>query len=548
MSRLFFFHHFFDGRKDCSVKTSDSGHNSIYFGDSLNEEFEELLEYINTYLGKTGVADFSLIQGKTERILDSKYEHSTAFTSFPTLIGLIGTFFGVVCGLYAFNQGLDIGGDGNTLITDKNISELIFGVIISMITSVVGLLLMIASQIFASKYKKDVEVDRDEFYDFIQTEVMSVDSKDVASAVSKLNYTIGAFVAAFETGSANFNNAFTDNSDKFTKAFKDGAETILKAVGQIKTTTDAVGSSLTEQKAIVDRQVALVEEIKSAEISETMQAFIDSAKKFADVIDAMQKLESYKTDVINATTQLVNVQKDYLSSLDTPMKVAESLSGILDRVKTFEASINNLGKDVAQTQLLGNKEMNLITEELNAIKKKSNLAASYHNTADDKLEEFYKDQITRLGSLMGKFDRTLSDYGTQFDKMMEQVLTDMKTKRDSLAKVLNESFNVGDAANDLKNLNTIPDIKMGIEEISITVEKTSPEYLDKKFIELKSAIDSLVNKLNQTSSASINAEMKDTLSQLNNTLAQFIKRKSFKSPSRKNKRKGFLFFRRRNEE
>ena len=529
---------FFTGRENCEVITSDSGVNSISCNVTISSGFRKLIDFINAYISKTGVADFSLIKDKTDRILDSDYDHATAYVSFPTLIGLLGTFFGVACGLVAFKAGLD----ASETISNSNISELIYGVVISMVTSVVGLILMIVSHIDAARCKKYVESERNEFYDFIQTEVLAVDSKDVASAVSKLNHTIGSFVAAFKTGTSNFEKAFTENSDKFTQAFEGGAKTILEAVEQIKSTTDAVGRSLTEQKAIVDRQVALVEEIKSTEITETMQAFIDAAKNFTNATDTMHKLESYKMEMMTVTNGLIQSQKDYLSSLDVPKQIAERLSGILDRFKTFEANINNLGKDVAQTQLLGHKEMNLISAELQAIKSRSDLAASYHNKADEELEVFYKDQIDRLKSLTGQFQQTLASYSNQFDAMMKQVTDDMRVKRDSLMKVLTESFNVGEATNDLKNLNDLPAIKSSISDLHESVKSTpGANYLDSKFSELRSAIEGVRSSI-KSSPALGNSNLLEALDRLNETLEKSGKHSSSSNSAKLSGKRRFLFF------
>ena len=84
----------------------------------------------------------------------------------------------------------------------------------------------------------------------------------------------------------------------------------------------------------------------------------------------------------------------------------------------------------------------------------------------------------------------LASYSNQFDAMMKQVTEDMKVKRDSLMKVLTESFNVGEAANDLKKLNDLPAIKSGISDLHESVKSTpGANYLDSKFSELRSAIE-----------------------------------------------------------
>lgn len=72
--------------------------------DAVNPLFKTMIGELNDYIRKNkGTTDFSIIQHKTERIVKSKFDDATARLSFPTYIGLMGTFAGVFIGLYCFN-------------------------------------------------------------------------------------------------------------------------------------------------------------------------------------------------------------------------------------------------------------------------------------------------------------------------------------------------------------------------------------------------------------------------------------------------------------
>ena len=59
-----------------------------------NSDLNELISEINHYVLKTkGTTDFAVIQNKVERKLNMRYDQSTAKLSFPTYLGLMGTWY-----------------------------------------------------------------------------------------------------------------------------------------------------------------------------------------------------------------------------------------------------------------------------------------------------------------------------------------------------------------------------------------------------------------------------------------------------------------------
>ena len=114
-------------------------------------DLNTLIEEINHYVAKTkGTTDFAVIQNKVERKLNMRYEQSVARISFPTYIGLMGTFLGVFLGVWTFLGGFD-----DTGITDESIKNLLNGVLISMLTSFLGLLLTTINYHNTSKARKN---------------------------------------------------------------------------------------------------------------------------------------------------------------------------------------------------------------------------------------------------------------------------------------------------------------------------------------------------------------------------------------------------------
>ena len=132
-------------------------------------DFNELIKEINLYVIKTkGTTDFSVIQNKVERKLNMRFDQSMTHLSFPTYLGLMGTFLGVFLGITMFILGFD--GAGN--ISDDSIKNLLSGVLVSMLIRLVGLVLTTINNAKAGDARAKIEEDKNDFFDYVQTELM----------------------------------------------------------------------------------------------------------------------------------------------------------------------------------------------------------------------------------------------------------------------------------------------------------------------------------------------------------------------------------------
>lgn len=131
-------------------------------------DLNDLIDEINIYLYKTkGTSDYEYIRNKVERKLNMRYDQSVVHLAFPTYFGLMGTFLGVFIGILMFICGFN----GNNNVTDESIRNLLIGVLVSMSTSLFGLALTTFNNHKAGEARKKIEDDKNEFYDFIQTEI-----------------------------------------------------------------------------------------------------------------------------------------------------------------------------------------------------------------------------------------------------------------------------------------------------------------------------------------------------------------------------------------
>lgn len=208
---------------------TDKSTKSVVIKNVANDdaELKSLIQDINAYIRKSkGTVAFSIIQNKTERRISMLYEIATSKLSFPTHIGLMGTFAGVFVGLLMFLGGTLYSGE----ITDANIQSLIAGVLVSMITSWCGISRLISSHRAASEATNQIDRDKNEFYEWVQNELMPSVDVSMVEAIGKLHETIDQFEPTFSKVIVEFKDAFKNVTGAFGNEFRQSVQVVASAV------------------------------------------------------------------------------------------------------------------------------------------------------------------------------------------------------------------------------------------------------------------------------------------------------------------------------
>lgn len=453
---------FFKGQE--TLKVDDD--QIIYDESELSHSLRDLVNNLNYYFSKSGgAASVGVIQNKVENSLSNLSDDASARVSFPTFIGLMGTFLGSLCGLLAFNEGLlpTIG------VTNTHVSQLIQGVVIAMTTSLLGLLLTTISNHKIAVATKEVNKEKNNFYDFIQVELIPSQNVDIVTAVNQLDRSIVKLLPGFQEQIANFQETFTRSSREFGNVFTDGIIEISSAVSDLSSNVDAIGNSIRLQENLINT-------LKSPEISRTLNNFIAAANTFSEISATITELEQYKDQIIKQNEVFASKQQDFFRSLSVPQQILDRLVSIMDRISVFEENINKVGENIGSVECLGDRELTLIDEHIAAIGRKNDLAKQYHETANEDLQAFYRDQIGQLRTLTNHFAETLNEYNTQFDGMMDTVIEELSNKRERFLAVLTEAFNVEEIHQDLLHLKTLGNINQHVESIDLSA-KTNTQLL-----------------------------------------------------------------------
>ena len=461
----------------------ESFHNGVAFQiktPNASSEAKQLVEEVNEYLRRNeGTTDFNIIKDKTERNLDTLYEDAMSKVSFPTYLGLMGTFFGVFIGLKSFNIGVATSG-----VSDEIVSELIGGVIVSMVTSLIGLALMMVGNWIASDYQKKVEADKNKFYDFLQVQLMPVMGTSMVAALHKLHGTINTFEPAFRSIIDEFNSAFGECTETLKGTFGENVKQLTDAV-------EVMGRNMTTINENVKKQDELLKTMKQRQTLETLEKFNEAADKFDSVSTSIAKLTDIKDEIAKSSQDLVKAQNDFVGQMTIPERVFEKVNTILNRVTTFEESINALGTNIAQTQMLGNTQMNLIQEQITAIQKKTNLAVAYQELADEDLKNLFETQKAAINALNAKYKAAIEQHGEDFADAMEIFKKDferivneckqaVEDKRSEYIAEIKKSIDLEANNKHLAHLDKLDEILSGLTTIKASVkdQATVPHKLD----------------------------------------------------------------------
>ena len=450
-------------------------------------ELHNLIRDINEYIEKSkGTVAFSIIQNKTERRISMLYEIATYKLSFPTQIGLMGTFLGVFLGLFMFLIGTTKFGQ----ITDDAINSLIFGVLVSMATSFSGILLLILSHSKASKVTNQIDRDKNEFYEWVQNELMPSVDVSMVEAIGKLHETIGQFEPTFSGVINRFKDAFKDVTGAFGDDFRLSVQIVKESVDQMGDNIDKINHN-------IDLQTELLGTIRSKELITGMDAFVEASKKFGEITGSLDQFERARRLMLIAAQEAINIQKDYNESLQIPKQVAADINSILDRITNFEKNIEGLGANIAQTQLVGSKLVEQIKENIIAIRDKQKVAEYMVSLTNEQLGDFFNEQKNILSNVLEKYNIALDDYLEDYVKMLDRLKQEYEDRKKDFVVAIDKKLSIDDIKNEFTNLRKLGVIVEKLDKLCNVGVK--PERLSHELNSIKDELIALNEKQSNVS-------------------------------------------------
>jgi hypothetical protein len=294
-----------------------------------NEVMEKIISSINTYLirNKGAVADFNLLRDIIQRNLDAVEEEISMTMPIPVYLGLMGTMAGIILGLFALP---DIGSEA--FLQGSGINNLIGGVKIAMIASFAGLLFTVSNSGWLFKgAKSHVEKEKNDFFTFLQTELLPVLTESVNAGIIGLNRTIERFGTTFNENVGKLDSLMNKNYDSL-MAQQSAVEALqkldisqianfnIKVLSEIKQSVDALerlGYALKNVDSFVANSKALVERTNNV---------VDLSEKIMEVLGETKQLQMFLNSHFNALEQRGQIINDTVVRMDDV--IDKSLKGL----------------------------------------------------------------------------------------------------------------------------------------------------------------------------------------------------------------------------
>src|SRR5690606_16786484 len=184
----------------------------INFNTSSGTYFDQIINSLNVYLLKNGggIADFSIVKDLVERNVGVEEEDIRESINRPLYLGLMATLVGIILGLLSLFSQINSTSTDSTL----QLGDFLIAVCIAMVSSCLGLFITTFTGLGLFKNaKRRVEHAKNDFYNFVQTELLPVVSNDFGSSISRLNQYMQVFNVDLSSNINSLSNLFQKNYD-----------------------------------------------------------------------------------------------------------------------------------------------------------------------------------------------------------------------------------------------------------------------------------------------------------------------------------------------
>lgn len=378
-----------------------------------------IIKSINIYLvkNKGAVSDFMLVKDIVERNCDAKQEEISVQIPMPLYLGLMGTVIGIIVGIGSIALGTGDNQGFSTFINNpsESIGMLMGGVAIAMFASFFGILFTsIASWSIKSAASK-LEEDKNEFYTWIQTELLPV---------------LG--------GTENSLMRLQENLLKFNRSFSMNTTKLDKALQRVETS--------------YENQIELIQTIQQLDIKKMATANVSVLRELQTYTPQLERLGQYLHSAneyishINKLTDAINSQMNRTQLIERMGTFFEQeVKDIEQRKAAISQAVGTVDDRLQQTLHSLQENADKSMQEMNeALIRKQNI----FNKALDEQQEIFKRKIQENGNVLDelkKLDEVVSSVRMQGEKLdleleslnamkigIEKMAADQNKKLDSL--------------------------------------------------------------------------------------------------------------------
>ena len=380
----------------------------------------QIIKSINTYLvkNKGAVSDFMLVKDIVERNCDARQEEINVQIPMPLYLGLMGTVIGIIVGIGSIALGTSVNKGFSAFINNpsESIGLLMGGVAIAMFASFFGILLTCIASWLVKSAASQLESDKNEFYTWIQTELLPV---------------LG--------GTENSLMRLQENLLKFNRSFSTNTTKLDKALQRVETS--------------YENQIELMQTIQQLDVKRMATANISVLRELQACIPQLERFSQYMHSV-NEYISHVNTLNDAINS-------QMNRTQLIERMGTFfELEV----KDIEQRKAAISQAVGTVDDRL------QQTLHSLQENADKSMQEMNETLIRKQNI----FNKALDEQQEIFKRKIQEngnVLDELK-KLDVVASAINEQS--GKLDSELESLNAL---KTEIERIASNQDRKMNELI-----------------------------------------------------------------------
>ena len=336
-----------------------------------SEHLSDIINDINAYLFKNTkyATEFPIIQDITERHSERLGNKVELSLNMPLYLGLLGTIVGVIFGVgqLGFIDSAEI----------ESVRVLMRSVSVAMFVSGFGLFLTVLNSRLYKEKNTDMEKGRNDFYTFVQTQLLPVMSDSMMRAVSSLKSNLDKF-----------NDDFRHNLNTFSSSTRN----VMRNLEQQEQFLNRLETI--EMRKMIDYNINLYKEMhKGADTFKGFLAYLDqlhvNSNQLSSTANKIEHLfnrfTTFESD-LKVITNRFNQQEDVYQKLF--VLLAENYEDLETRKDRFIAYINNLdGEMKGALSSYNNNLKELLETSENETKDRKNALKIYLAKMDNEMQE-----------------------------------------------------------------------------------------------------------------------------------------------------------------
>ena len=472
--------------KDYDVEETDGIVNIRHA--QTNTVFGSICRNINRYIKENSDSiDLGEMKDIANRLTDIEYEKAIARISYPMYIGLMGTYSGVGCGLWRLV--LSMSENEDKMFDTEAIYVFIGGVVVAMLTSLVGLLLTTWANNVSVKRSACLEHDKDEFFSFLQTKIIPQLPSTLAQTLrEELQKSIGALgktIGNLNETVASLNGDLKSTFEGITKEFGDNLSSNLSSM---QTTVDALTESAKSYAATMQKQDEILDKLNSPAFVSALTMINDTVDQCEGVASVLQRADQMAISLIDKQESILETQDDLLE------KQASAMEHVVEMHKQLGEITIESQQQLNELTSQPNKMFDYIKQTLDQFQKISQFVETYANedmVARNQRVEFIDAQLESMRNAQ----RAINDFVTVAQNNLQEHLEENKTQLETAAKDFVQSWNTmfahmaATGQNPLVHLEQISTLIKHVEDIQ---KSLSESVIDQK---LYNELDSIHNTL-----------------------------------------------------